>query len=202
MAPQYTGVEFAHTKQIASSQTTSNQTPKPTINHHLYLLATMKFTINPQLEVAIITLAGVARCAPTSVSPRSSPAVVFHRDLARRDANCPMYSGWGSFPKDNAPLLEDCEVLRDTLTGSRNWSLNADTVERELGRFETCSFTLNNPAAEYIQVGEEDLYTVLNNSISGVGRHGHLQVEGDLYCKLANGETDFNFGVHYKISNW
>ncbi|KAK0646732.1 hypothetical protein B0T16DRAFT_458617 [Cercophora newfieldiana] len=127
----------------------------------------MKFTITPQLAVALVTLVGTAQSAPSTV-PRSSPATVFHRELAKRDANCGDYSGWGDFPKDNAPLLEDCEKLRDT----------------------------HSPET-FVSVGEEDLFRMMRDLITMVGRFGHLRVEGQMFCKAADGATDV--ALDYKI---
>ncbi|KAK4447109.1 hypothetical protein QBC34DRAFT_427656 [Podospora aff. communis PSN243] len=160
----------------------------------------MKLTIAPNLALAILTLTGIAESArnPPSASRRTSPypPTLFHRDLAKRDVNCPSHMAWGNFPEDNAPLLTDCEHLRDTLTGSENFSINVDS-ETELARYETCAIIVHHQSVDFINVGEEDLFNLLNVSIPAVGRHGHLQVEGQLFCKEADGTTEV--GVYFRI---
>ncbi|KAK5652306.1 hypothetical protein OQA88_10654 [Cercophora sp. LCS_1] len=137
----------------------------------------MQLNSVPQLAIALIALAEVAHSGPSAISPRSSPVYINHRELAKRDVNCPNYVAWGDFPSANAPTIEDCEALRDTLTGP-----------------ETATFP---STVDFTNVGEEDLFNFLTQMIVSVGRNGYFQVKGQLFCKAADGVTEV--GVNYKV---
>ncbi|KAK0623680.1 hypothetical protein B0T14DRAFT_565013 [Immersiella caudata] len=136
----------------------------------------MKLKIAPELAIAILTITGLAK-STKSVSRGASPATIFHSDL-------------------NAPLLTDCVQLRNSLTGSENFSINVDS-ETELARFETCAIIVHNPSVEFVNVGAEDLFKLLNSTIPAVGSHGHLKYDGVLFFKGSDGVTEVN--VDYRI---